>query len=279
MVINGPHGPERTTGHIMIRTKIAAFALAAVFLANPALAKSLNVAANVGNVPWEFQDEKGQIVGFEIDLAREIAKRIGYDDIEVQNIPFNGVFSAVQSGRADAAISSITITPKRLASVSFAQPYYDSDQSLSALKTSDVKGLSTLKGKVVGVDTGSTGDMWATQHQKEYGFSEIRRYEGLAPAMLDLAAGRIDGYVSDIPAVAYYIKDKPQYAVVERIKSGEQYSIMFAKESPLTAKASEAITALKKEGVIATLHEKWFGTKAEDTTSTVAVAETPKTTN
>ncbi|RYG63937.1 transporter substrate-binding domain-containing protein, partial [bacterium] len=83
----------------------------------------------------------------------------------------------------------------------------------------------------------------------------------------------------DIPAVAYYIKDKPQFAIVERIKTGEQYSMMFAKDSELTAKASEAITALKKEGFIAKLHETWFGTKPEDATSSVAVAETPKTTN
>jgi polar amino acid transport system substrate-binding protein len=263
----------------MLRVKFAAVVLATLSLASPVLAKSLSVGANVGNVPWEFQDEKGQIVGFEVEVAREVAKRMGYDDIEIQNIPFNGLFSAVQSGRIDAAISSITITPKRLSSVSFAQPYYDSDQSLSTLAASDVKGLSTLKGKTVGVDTGSTGDIYATQHQAELGISEIRRYEGLAPAMLDLAAKRIDGYISDIPAVAYYIKDKPQYAVVERIKTGEQYSMMFAKKSELTAKASEAISAMKKEGVLSALHEKWFGSKPDASTSTAAVAETPKTTD
>ena len=54
--------------------------------------------------------------------------------------------------------------------------------------------------------------------------------------MLDLAAGRIDGYISDIPAVQYYIKDKPSYKVVERIPTGEQYSMMFAKNSPLAGK-------------------------------------------
>ncbi|GGD08567.1 ABC transporter substrate-binding protein [Aureimonas glaciei] len=262
-----------------MRLKLLAAAIATLALAHPSLAESLKVGANIGNVPWEFQDASGQNVGFEIELATEVAKRIGYEDIAVENIPFNGLFSAVQSGRVDTAISSITITPKRLSSVSFAQPYYDSDQSLSALTTSDVKGTSTLKGKIVGVDTGSTGDIYATEKQAELGIAEIRRYEGLAPAMLDLAAGRIDGYISDIPAVAYYIKDKPQYAVVERIKTGEQYSMMFAKDSPLTAKASEAISALKKEGFISKLHEKWFGTVPEDTTSSVAEAETPKTTD
>jgi polar amino acid transport system substrate-binding protein len=263
----------------MRRFTILAAAFAGLALAHPAFAEMLSVGANVGNVPWEFQDEKGETVGFEVELATEVAKRIGFEGVEIENIPFNGLFSAVQSGRIQAAISSITITAERLKSVSFAQPYYDSDQSLSALASSEVKGTTTLKGKVVGVDTGSTGDIYATAHQAEFGISEIRRFEGLAPAMLDLGNGGIDGYISDIPAVAYYIKDKPQFAVVERIKSGEQYSMMFAKDSPLTAKASEAITALKKEGFIAKLHEKWFGMMPEDTTSSVAVAETPKTTN
>ncbi|RIX99542.1 basic amino acid ABC transporter substrate-binding protein [Aureimonas flava] len=258
-------------------TRIHLAALAAVIAAaSPAAAKSLTVGANVGNVPWEFQNEKSEIVGFEVDLVREAAKRMGYDDVQFENIPFNGLFSAVQSGRIDAAVSSITITKKRLESVSFAQPYYDSDQSLSVLKTSGIEGLSGLKGKVVGVDTGSTGDIYASEHQGELGLSEIRRFEGLAPAMLDLAAGRIDGYISDIPAVAYYIRDKPQYAVVERIPTGEQYSIMFAKDSPLVPEATQAITAMKQDGFLAKLHETWFGTQPDPKTSTVMVADTPK---
>lgn len=260
----------------MTRFKLAALAAAFVTLTGPAVAKSLTVGANVGNVPWEFQDADSQIVGFEVDLVREAAKRMGYDDVQFENIPFNGLFSAVQSGRIDAAISSITITKTRLESVSFAQPYYDSDQSLSVLRSSGIEGLSGLEGKVVGVDTGSTGDIYATEHEGELGLSEIRRFEGLSPAMLDLAAGRIDGYISDIPAVAYYIRDKPQYAVVERIPTGEQYSIMFAKDSPLVAQATDAITAMKQDGFLAKLHETWFGTQPDASTSTVVVADTPK---
>ena len=74
--------------------------------------------------------------------------------------------------------------------------------------------------------------MWATQNQADRKIKEIRRYEGLNPAMLDLAAGRIDGYICDIPALLYYVKDKPQFAVVERIQTTEQYSVMIAKNSP-----------------------------------------------
>jgi polar amino acid transport system substrate-binding protein len=238
-------------------------------------AAELKVGANIGNVPWEFQDSSGKLVGFEIDLVNEIAKRLG-TTANIVNIPFTGLFGAVQSGQIDAAVSSITITPKRLGSVSFAQPYYDSDQSLTVKSDSGLKSLKDLAGKIVGVDTSSTGDIYATQHQAEFKIAGIQRYEGLNPAMLDLAAGRIDGYISDIPALQYYVKDKPAYAVVERILTGEQYSIMFAKDAPLADKVDAIITKLKQEGFIAGLHEKWFGAKAEATTSTVKVMERPK---
>ena len=133
-----------------------------------------------------------------------------------------------------------------------------------------------MKGKVIGVDTGSTGDIWATEHMAEYDFADIRRFEGLAPAMLDLGNGRIDGYISDIPALQYYVKDKPQFAVVERILSGEQYSMMFAKDAPLAAEVSAVLTTLKQEGFLAAIHKKWFGTDPEATTSTVMVMDMPK---
>ncbi|UES54409.1 transporter substrate-binding domain-containing protein [Roseibium aggregatum] len=240
-----------------------------------AMAADLTVGANIGNVPWEFQDESGKTVGFEIDLATEVANRLG-KSIEFENIPFNGLFSAVQSGRINMAVSSITITKKRLESVTFAQPYYDSDQSLTVAADSDLKSVADMKGKVIGVDTGSTGDIWATENLEKYGFGEIRRYEGLAPAMLDLTAGRINGYISDIPALLYYTKDKPNLAVVERITTGEQYSMMFAKDAELASQVNDVLSELKKEGVVADLHEKWFGSRAEETTSTVTILDMPK---
>ena len=255
---------------------IAALAMLAGMAAPlPASAADLKVGANIGNVPWEFQNAKGAPVGFEIDLVNEIGKRLGMT-VDIVNIPFTGLFGAVQSGQIDAAVSSITITKKRLENVGFAQPYYDSDQSLTVKAASGLKSLKDLAGKTVGVDTSSTGDIYATQHQSEFKIATIQRYEGLAPAMLDLAAGRIDGYISDIPALQYYVKDKPAYAVVERIPTGEQYSIMFAKNAPLADKVDAVITDLKKEGFIAGLHEKWFGAKAEPTTSTVKVLARPK---
>ena len=132
-----------------------------------------------------------------------------------------------------------------------------------------------MEGKVVGVDTGSTGDMWAESNKDSLKLGEIRRFEGLSPAMLDLVAGRVDGYISDIPALLYYVKDKPQLKVVERIPTGEKYSMMFNKGDPLAKEVNDVLTTLKGEGFIAKLHESWFGAKAEDTTSSVVVLDMP----
>jgi polar amino acid transport system substrate-binding protein len=246
-------------------------AMGATHAANAA---DLTVGANIGNVPWEFEEADGTVVGFEVDLVNEIAKRLG-KSVEFVNIPFNGLFPAVQSGRIDMAVSSITITDKRLESVTFAQPYYDSDQSLTATAAGGVTGLGDMDGKAVGVDTGSTGDMWVTENGDKFGIDDVRRYEGLSPAMLDLQAGRIDGYVSDIPALLYYVKDKPNLKVVERITTGEKYSIMFNKDAALATDVNAVITELKNEGFIAGLHETWFGAAPEDTTSTVKVLDMP----
>ena len=236
--------------------------------------KTLNVGANIGNVPWEFQDASGAYVGFEIELVNVVAKRIGAK-VNIVNTPFNGLFAAVQSGRIDLAISSITITKKRLETVSFAQPYYDSDQSLTVASASTLKSLSDFKGKTIGVDTGSTGAMYAAERAAQYGYT-VREYTGLNPAMLDLKSGRIDGYVSDIPALLYYAKVTGGVKVVQRLTTGEQYGIMFAKDSKLAVQFNNQISLMKKSGALAELHQKWFGVLPEKTTSTVKLMSMPK---
>ena len=235
-------------------------------------AAEIVVGANIGNVPWEFQDAQGRFVGFELDLAREIGSRLDRP-VEIVNIPFNGLFSAVQSGRIDIAVSSITITEKRLASVAFTQPYYDSAQSLTVGARNSAAGLDDMRGKVIGVDTGSTGDMWTTANQEKYGFAEIRRFEGLAPAMMDLQTGRLDGYISDIPSLEYYIKDKPFFKIIQRIETGESYSMMFAKNRSLVQQVDDIISDLKREGYIAELHKNWFGTIPATRSSTVTIID------
>lgn len=254
--------------------KSITLALALLATAGVASAEDLNVASTTGNVPFEFTDESGTVVGFEVDLVALISEKIGATPVYTE-MPFNTIFSAVQSGRADIALGSITITAKRLESVSFTQPYYDANQCLTTSAKGDVKGLSDLKDKAVAVITGSTGEIWATEHQAEYGIAEVSKYDEVSAPMLDIATGRINAFIHDCPIDAYYIKDKPEYAIVATIPTNEQFGIMLAKDSPLLPKVDAAIAELKQSGDIARLHEKWFGVAPDAASSTVNVLPIP----
>jgi polar amino acid transport system substrate-binding protein len=252
--------------------------LAAVtgFAAGPAFAQeALKVGAYPTNPPFEYKNADGKFEGFEVDVVNEAAKRAGMTT-EIADYGFQALFSAIASGRIDVAISSITITAERLKSLSFTQPYYDSDMGIAAKSDGAVKGMADLKGKIVGVLSGSTGETWAKEHQGEGGFAEIKGYNTQQEMLLDLSNGRVDGVVSDIPGMEYSFTRMTGLAVKERIKTGEQYGLMLAKDSAKLGALNDAITAMKKDGTLAGLHKKWFGTDAPAGSSTVTEAAVPK---
>lgn len=237
-------------------------------------AEEITIATNIANVPFEFEDASGKLQGFEVDLVNMIAERIGKTATFTQ-MPFNSLFSAVQSSRADIAIGSITITSKRLESVSFTQPFYDANQCLTVATSGGIEDLGGLEGKDVAVITGTTGEIWASDNEEKYKFGTIKRYDGNAEPMLDIATGRIAGFIHDCPIDEYYIRDKPQYKIVATIPTNEQFGLMLRKDSPLLSDVNDAITTLKKEGEMERLHKKWFGTDAAAGSSTLTVHPIP----
>lgn len=237
-------------------------------------AGELKIATAQGNVPFEFENKGGQTVGFEVDLIKEVASRLG-DTVEVTPMPFNSLFAAVQSGRADLAMGTITITDKRLESVSFAQPYFDGDQCVTVAASSKFNSLKDLSGEAVGTETGSTGEMWVKNNESVYKWTDVRRYEGLPSAMLDLAAGRISADIFDCPMAAYYINGKDQYKIVDQIPTGEKYSMMFAKDSAKVKPVNDVISQLKKDGTLAQIFKHWFGNDPKPDSSVVVQAGIP----
>ncbi len=236
---------------------------------------TLNVGSYPNNPPFEYKAESGAFEGFEVDIVTEAAKRIGMT-VNVEGYDFQPLFAATSSGRIDVAISSITITKERLGSQSFTQPYYDSDMGVAAKTDGGVKGLADLKGKIVGVLSGSTGEKWAKENQAAQGFSEVKGYNTQQEVLLDLAAGRVDGVVSDVPGMEYAFTKMQGLAVVERIKTGEQYGLMMTKDHPLLGKINDALTEMKKDGTLGQIHKKWFGTDAPADSSTMTEAPLPK---
>ncbi len=238
-------------------------------------ADTLNVGAYPSNPPFEYKTESGAFEGFEVDVVTEAAKRAGLTP-EIADYGFQALFAGTTSKRIDVAISSITITKERLQSQSFTQPYYDADMGIAAKTDSDVKGLADLKGKIIGVLSGSTGEKWAKDNQAAAGFADIKGYNSQQEVFLDLTAGRIDAVVSDVPGMEYLFLKMKGFAVKERIKTGEQYGLMLGKDHPLLDKLNTALTEMKKDGTMASIHKKWFGSDAPAGSSTITEMPIPK---
>ncbi|WJH38711.1 ABC transporter substrate-binding protein (plasmid) [Aliirhizobium terrae] len=260
------------------RRSILIASAAAGIVAMPFIAHAegvLNVGSYPNNPPFEAKNASGVFEGFEVDIVTEAAKRVGMA-VDIVGYDFQPLFPATSSGRIDVAISSITITKERLVSQAFTQPYYDSAMGIAAKDNGAINSLADLKGKVVGSHSGSTSHKWLVDNKDKYGFAEVKSYNSPQDALLDLSAGRVDGITSDVPNMEYAFTKMKGMRVVERIKSGEQYGMMMAKNSPYLVKINEALTAMKKDGSMQAIHKKWFGTDAPKQSSTVLEAEVPK---
>lgn len=247
---------------------------AAIFaVSGMARAETLEVGAYPTNPPWEYKNDQNEFVGFEVDLVKAIAERIGVD-LNIQNLGFQALFAATSSGRIDMAISTITITEERLQNQSFTQGYFDSDMALVAA-TGGPDSPEALKGKTVGALASSTGEKWAKENMGRLGFVNYRSYPDYQGLLLDVQNGRLDAGVSDYLGLEYATANMKNVGVTHRIVTGDRYGIMMPKNSVWLNKVNDAVSALKRDGTLAKIHEKWLETKPGPNTSTVTVLPLP----
>ncbi|MBV8565495.1 MAG: amino acid ABC transporter substrate-binding protein [Methylobacteriaceae bacterium] len=249
--------------------------LSATLIAPARAAGKLVVGSYPANPPWENKDKNGEFEGFEVELVKEIGKRLGLD-VEISDYGFQALFAATSSGRIDAAISSITITKERLKNQAFTQGYYDSDAALAVRKDSKIKALADTKGAAMGAISASVGEKWIKDNTEKYGFGDYKGYNTQEALLLDLEAGRIGGAIGDITGFQFAFLKMTDLTVAERISTGEEYGIMMPKGSPLLGKVNDAITVLKKEGFIASLYKKWLGVDPDPNGSSVQERPLPQ---
>lgn len=141
------------------RSLLAAAAAAAVFTAAPAIAAPVySVGTGATYRPFEFQAPSKEIVGFDIDLMKEIAKAAGFQ-VKFQNTLWGVIFESVKNGDRDIIMSGITITPQRQQTVDFSLPYFAAHQLILTQRNLRVKSINDLKGKKVAVVANSAGDI------------------------------------------------------------------------------------------------------------------------
>jgi len=221
----------------------------------------LKVGTSPDFPPFEYVSPEGKVVGFDIDLIRALAKKVGYEDIEVVSMDFDALIPALQRGQVDVVIAGMTITEERAKVVDFTTPYWEADQAIVVRKGSDFmpKGLDDLVGRAVGVQTGTTGaalvEEFINESKKDIA---IKYYSSYVLAVQDLINKRLDAVVVDTPVASMFAK---QYGVEISavIKTGEVYGIAVRKGNEELLKAlNKALEEFMKSREWSELIGKYF---------------------
>jgi polar amino acid transport system substrate-binding protein len=224
--------------------------------------KLLKVGTEPTFPPFEFTDEKtGKIDGFDIALITAMAEKAGYE-VEITSVAFDGLIAALQSGNIDIVASAMSITPEREESVKFSDPYIDAGLTIAvAQKNNDIKGEADLKDKVVGVQIGTTGAETANELKASGKVKDVKTYNTIDVAFLDLLNGAIDCVINDGPVnEAYMNKNEGKIKIVGDTLVSDQYGFAVAKSNDkLIGELNKALKELIEDGTYDTLVAKYFG--------------------
>lgn len=214
--------------------------------------------------PMGFKDENGEIVGFDIDLAKAVAEKLG-KVIEFQSIDWNMAESELNAGNIDFIWNGYSITDSRKEKVNFSMPYLKNRQIIITLADSDINSKADLAGKTVGAQSGSSATT-AINSEPEvletFADSKPVTYESNNDVLMDLENGRIDAAVADEIIVRYYMskKGEDKFKVLEDDFGDEEYGVGMRKgDTALVDAVNKAYLELKDEGKVAEISNKWFG--------------------
>ena len=219
---------------------------------------TLLVGSDIPYPPFEFGNPP-DYQGFDVEMVDEIAKRLGLS-VKWQDTSFDTIFTDLAAGQFDMVASSATITPDREKTVDFSDPYYSADQAVVVLPdNSDIKGLADLDGKTVAAQSGTTGEDYA----KTKTSADVQGYPQGPDAINAVRAGQNDAAILDQPVAADAVKKEGGVKIAFTIPTGELYGMAFPQDNDALREAvNKQLQAMKKDGRLDAIYQKFFGTKA-----------------
>ncbi|HDR9469560.1 transporter substrate-binding domain-containing protein [Burkholderia multivorans] len=220
----------------------------------------LKIALEGTYPPFDYRNADGQLEGFDVDVAKAVAARLGVKP-QFVTTEWSGILAGLQAGKFDVIVNQVAITPSRKQALDFSRPYvYSSAQLLQRQNDARAfRSLDELKGKKVGVTMGSN----YVDLVKRVPAIELQVYPGTPENLRDLAAGRIDAAVNDRLMLNYLIKNsrlplRPGSVLAD---GADEMGIPFRKGNPKFAKAlDDAIASLQQDGTLKQISMQWFGT-------------------
>jgi len=227
----------------------------------PVAAKSIVIGLDDNFPPMGFRNDKNELVGFDIDLAKEAGKRLGME-VTFKPIDWNAKEAELNGKRIDVLWNGLTITEERKANILFTKPYLENRQIIIVTEKSPITAKAQLAGKVVGVQDGSSAvDAVQKDAATAKSIKELKKFGDNVAALMDLSAGRLDALVVDEIVGRYYTAKKPgEYRVLEDNLGTEDYGVGTRKDdTELAAKLDQALDAMKADGAAAKISTDWFG--------------------
>lgn len=227
---------------------------------------TLTACTNAPYVPFEYEDAEAPsgYSGFDIDLLQAIADELDLD-LTVNNVSFEALQSgtAMAAGQCDVAASAITITPEREENLAFADPYYDSLQSLLVPDDSGVTTLGDLGGARIGVQAATTGRSYAEENAPRS--AELVDFPTDGELWPALQAGQVDAVLQDLPVNIAHVQRNEGYSVVEEYATDEQYGFAFDGDvdEALVDAFNDALQALHDNGTYDEIYDSYFAADAE----------------
>lgn len=234
----------------------------------------LLVAADVGFAPHAMARPDGSTEGFNVDLAAQIADRLGRPGYEIVDQEFSGVFAGLNAGRFEFIVAPTTMTLERSRQVLFVEGYLDTDYTFMILDDApEIESLDDIRGHAIAVNNGSVYDAWATENADRYDL-EVQRYGKNADAVQAVLTGRVFANLAGETVAKWAAMQSPLLRTTYTIRSGAKFSAAFRHDDvEYRNRVEEIFECMKLDGTMAELHEKWFGDPPADGSAAVTVLE------
>lgn len=255
-----------------------ALSVSAAALSTQAFAETLKVGTHPTFAPFEFSDQEGNVIGFDLDVIKAIAKANG-DEIQIESMPFDGLIPSLLTGNIDVIISGMTITDARKKRVLFTDGYYDSNLSYLIKKDkADVyTSAEALKGKTVCVQIGTTGHAFADTITP----GNVKALNNESDAILELSNGGCEAVINDRPVNLYYLKKSNLDTLVDVVdpkfkENVDSFGIAVRKgNNELLEKLNKGLKELQASGELDKIHVKWFGQSSQEQAAEAPAAQEP----
>ena len=219
----------------------------------------LRMATNATFPPYEYY-EGDEVVGIDPEIAAAIAEKLGMT-LEINDMDFDPAIAAAQTGQADIVMEGLTVTDDRKEKINFTDSYATGVQVVIVPEDSDIQSVEDLEGKLIGVQQGTTGDLYCSDTPENGGFGEenVQKFTSGPVAVEALKNGQIDCVVIDNEPAKSYVAQNEGLKILDTEYVTEEYAIGISKDNPeLLEQINAALQELKDDGTIQSIIDKYI---------------------